>query len=192
MTKRIFVDPASPFAEAFRAAIITLPGKFVLVDRLEDADLSALEMMPNGTLATWATSYFVADAEIDNADLSDKTIEITIESSTELTGAQRVAESKSVLVALGINHLEGERSTETDAALHVAGYFGNSAVSVANTLSLRNELRILITDAKLRVSLVAPLGITAAPAEIAGHDSDGTKKLRPLYRSVIARWLANY
>lgn len=192
MSKRIFVDPADRYAEAFRAAIITLPAKFELVNSLEDADLSASELMPSGTLATWTTSYFVADAEIDEGDLTHKTIEITIESSTELTGAQRDFESRSVLGALGINHLEAERSTQNGSAKHLAGYFKSSAVSVANCLSLRNELRILITDAQLRVSLVAPLGNTAAPAEISGHDSDGTKKVRPLYRSVIARWLANY
>lgn len=192
MSKRIFVDPAAAYAEAIRSAIITLPAKFELVDRLEDADLTASELMPNGTLATWTTSYFVADAEIDEVDLTDKTIEITIESSTELTGAQRDFESRSVLAVLGINHLEGERITQNGSAEHLAGYFKSSAVSIANTLSLRNELRILITDAKLRVSLVAPLGNTAAPAEISVHDSEGTKKVRPLYRSVIARWLANY
>jgi hypothetical protein len=189
---KVYIDPREPHADAYRAALITHPAKFVIVESPSQSDVFAHDMMPSGTFATWTTSYFVADAQIDSSDLTDKVIEISIESPSAQTPEERIAEIGSVFGALGIQVLTGRAVSKTANSVMVAGNYLGSAVSAASRLALEPRLQITITDAKLQVTLDAPLGGTAMAAEISGHDREGTHKLRPLYRSVISRWLANY
>ena len=149
-------------------------------------------MMPSGTLATWTTSYFVADAEIDAPDLADKVIEVSLESPEVQTPAERIAELGTVLSALGVQELTGKAATQTASSAMIAGGYCGSVVSAVSRLAPMPRLLITITDSKLQVTLDAPLGANAMAPEIAGHDKEGTHKLRPLYRSAISRWLANY
>jgi len=192
MPKRIYINPTDPLAEAYRNALIAHPSKFEIVENVSLSDASITEIMPAGTLATWTTSYFVADAEIDAADLTNKTIEISVEQHRNISNELRLEEAMSVLSALGIPTLDGLAITRTSGSLGVAGFHAGSRVSLVHRGSTVDQLYISITDVKLRVELNAPLGATAMAAEISGHSADGTHTLRPLYRSVISRWLGNH
>jgi len=192
MTKRIYINPTDPLAEAYRNALITHPAKYEIVDRLADADAEVSELMPAGTLATWTTSYFVADAEIDAADLTGKTIEISVEQHRTVSNEHRLDEAMSVLSALGISKMDDLAITRTSGSLAVAGFHAGSRVSLVHRSSTVDHLYISITDVKLRIELNAPLGATALASQISGHSADGTHTVRPLYRSVISRWLGNY
>jgi len=192
MPKRIYVNPTDPLAEAYRNALITHPGKFEIVENVSLSDASITEIMPAGTLATWTTSYFVADAEIGAVDLENKTVEISVEQHRAFSNDLRLEESMSVLSALGIARLDGLSITRTANSLAVAGFHAGSRVSLVHRHSTVDQLYISITDVQLRVVLNAPLGSTAMAAEISGHSADGTHTVRPLYRSVISRWLGNH
>jgi hypothetical protein len=189
--KRIYLSPTDSNAEAFIAAAITLPAKYEIVNSIQEADFAARDLMPSGTLASWTTSFFVADAQIGQEDLSEKTIEISIERAESLSSEERQDEARSVLQALGVLKLESEKITSTTESLLIGGIYRGSAVSIAHRIAQEPLLRIFISDLKLRLSLRSPLGKTAAPAEIERHTSKGTEKLRPSYRSVISRLLAD-
>lgn len=191
MSKRIYINPTDPLSDAYRNALITHPAKYEIVDLLIDADAAVSELMPAGGIATWATSYFVADSEIDAADLTNKTIEISVEQHRNISNELRLEESISVLSALGIPKLDGLAITRTSGSLGVAGFHAGSRVSLVHRSSSRDHLYISITDVKLRIEYNAPLGATAMAGEISGHSADGTHTLRPVYRSVISRWLGD-
>lgn len=194
MPKRVYINPTDPNASSYRAALITHPAKFEIVSSPALADIEAGAMMPEGDQATWATSYFVADAEIESEDLIGKTIEISIEVSRLISADARLDEAMSVLVALGIAKLDDLAITRAAKSVGVAGFHRQSRVAVVHRTvpSDKAKLYISITDPKMRVTLNAPLGATAMAAEVSGHSVDGTTTLRPLYRSTISRWLANY
>jgi hypothetical protein len=192
MSKRIYINPTDPLAEAYRNALITHPSKFEIVENVLLSDASITEIMPAGTLATWTTSYFVADAEIDAADLTGKTVEISVEQHRTVSNEHRLDEAMSVLSALGISKMDDLAITRTSGSLAVAGFHAGSRVSLVHRSSTVDHLYISITDVKLRIELNAPLGATALASQISGHSADGTHTVRPLYRSVISRWLGNY
>lgn len=192
MLKRVYVNPGDPNAAAYRAALITHPGKYALAATPAESDVDAADLMPEGDQAAWATSYFVADAEIEADDLIGKTIEISIELTRNLNADSRLAEAMSVLSSLGISKLDGIAISRGVDSVGVAGVHRGSPVSVIHRTAPEAKLCISITDVKLRVVLIAPLGITAMAAEISGYSAEGTHTVRPLYRSTISRWLANH
>ena len=195
MTKqrKVFVADDDALFAAIRAAIITLPAKFALVDNAAEADVLARDLLPEGTQARWAAAYFKSAAGIDEAALAGQTIEISINSPVQSTTEARIDECQAVLTALGIASLADRADSIGSDSVMCAGFYEGSLVSVAHrtVTSDSANLYVSITDSTRRVTLNAPLGHTARPIEITEHSAAGIHVMRPVYQSVIARLLAD-
>jgi len=195
MTKQLKVYVASddPMFAAIQAAILTLPARYSLVQSAAEAEVSAQELLPAGTPASWAAAYFKDAADIDEASLSGQTIEVSIDSPIWLTTDARLEECLSVLASLGVASLEDRADTAASNSVLSAGYYQGSLVTAAHcTVAAESAaLSVSFTDANRRITLQAPLGHTAKPIEIAVHSATGIHISRPVYQSVIARLLSN-
>jgi len=190
---KVFIEPDLGYAAAIEAALITLPAKYALAGSAQEADLSARELLPEGTLASWTTTYFVEDAGITSADLAGKTIEISIEVGEALHQSERIFECDHVLAQLGVSDWSDWAKSVGSNSVMLAGYHDGSPVTVAHRSVAQDstKLFISITDNDHRLVLTAPLGHTAQPVEIATHSIAGIQIKRPVYQSVISRILAS-